>query len=180
MAITAWSANVSLVRSAFRKRLDVASGDGHDADRTALAQQWDAEHCAVATERCARQWSYSGSARHPECVSTLHSSALDRDSASSRGMGVVAIFSMRAVGGIPVARRDAIEVAITREMSFCSASHSRAADWTRVSSTVCRSNVERLITLSTSAVAVCCCSDSAQLVQEPRVLDGDHRLGGEL
>jgi hypothetical protein len=29
-----------------------------------------------------------------------------------------------------------------------------------VPSTVCRSNVERLITFSTSAVAVCCCSDS--------------------
>ena len=27
-------------------------------------------------------------------------------------------------------------------------------------STVCRSKVERLMTLSTSAVAVCCCSDS--------------------
>ena len=33
-------------------------------------------------------------------------------------------------------------------------------DSTSVSSTVCRSNVERLMTLSTSAVAVCCCSDS--------------------
>src|SRR5262249_35620083 len=32
----------------------------------------------------------------------------------------------------------------------------RAADSTSVSSTVCRSKVERLITLSTSAVAVCC------------------------
>ena len=41
-----------------------------------------------------------------------------------------------------------------------SASHSCAADFVSVSSTVCRSNVERLITLSTSAVAVCCCSDS--------------------
>ena len=41
-----------------------------------------------------------------------------------------------------------------------SASHSRAADSTSVSSTVCRSKVERLMTLSTSAVAVCCCSDS--------------------
>ena len=29
-----------------------------------------------------------------------------------------------------------------------------------VSSTDCRSNAERLMTLSTSAVAVCCCSDS--------------------
>ena len=54
-----------------------------------------------------------------------------------------------------------------------SASHSRAADSTSVSSTACRSKVERLITLSTSAVAVCCCSDSAQLVEQPRVLDGD-------
>ena len=33
---------------------------------------------------------------------------------------------------------------------------SRAADLTSVSSTDCKSNVERLITLSTSAVAVCC------------------------
>ena len=43
-----------------------------------------------------------------------------------------------------------------------SASHSRAADFTSVSSTVCRSKVERLMTLSTSAVAVCCCSDSVR------------------
>ena len=49
-----------------------------------------------------------------------------------------------------------------------------------VSSTGCKSNVERLITLSTSAVAVCCCSGFAQLVEQPRVLDGDHRLRGEV
>ncbi len=35
-----------------------------------------------------------------------------------------------------------------------------AADATRVSRTAWRSKVERLITLSTSAVAVCCSSDS--------------------
>ena len=45
-------------------------------------------------------------------------------------------------------------------MPAVSASQSRAADSTSVSSTACRSKVERLITLSTSAVAVCCCSDS--------------------
>ena len=45
-------------------------------------------------------------------------------------------------------------------MAAISASHSRAANSTKVSSTVCRSKVERLITLSTSALAVCCCSDS--------------------
>ena len=40
-----------------------------------------------------------------------------------------------------------------------SARHNSAADATKVSSTFCRSNVERLITLRTSAVAVCCSSD---------------------
>ena len=62
-----------------------------------------------------------------------------------------------------------------------SAAQSRAADLTSVSSTVCRSKVERLITLSTSG------SRSAaerlhsvlQLVQQPGILDGDHRLVGE-
>ena len=61
-----------------------------------------------------------------------------------------------------------------------SASHSRAADSISVSSTVCRSKVERLMTLSTSAVAVCCCKRFAQLVEQPRVLDGDHGLRGEV
>ena len=45
-------------------------------------------------------------------------------------------------------------------MKALSAAHSRAAELTSVSSTGCRSKVERLMTLSTSAVAVCCCSDS--------------------
>src|SRR5260221_8545037 len=45
-------------------------------------------------------------------------------------------------------------------MKPLSASHRWAADDASVSSTVTRSKVERLMTLSTSAVAVCCCSDS--------------------
>src|SRR5215510_8706962 len=45
-------------------------------------------------------------------------------------------------------------------MAAVSASQRCAADSVSVSSTVCRSKVERLITLSTSAVAVCCCRDS--------------------
>ena len=32
------------------------------------------------------------------------------------------------------------------------------------------------MTLSTSAVAVCCCSDFAQLVEQPSVLDGNDSL----
>ena len=60
-----------------------------------------------------------------------------------------------------------------------SASHSRAANSNSVLRTACRSKVERLMTLSTSAVAVCCCSNSAQRAQQPRVLDGDDSLGRE-
>ena len=37
-----------------------------------------------------------------------------------------------------------------------------------------------LMTLSTSAVAVCCCSDLAQLIEQPRVLNRDHGLSGEV
>src|SRR6516162_10734457 len=45
-------------------------------------------------------------------------------------------------------------------MPAISASHRCAADSTSVSSTVCRSKVERLMTLSTSVVAACCCRAS--------------------
>ena len=45
---------------------------------------------------------------------------------------------------------------------------------------------ERLMTFSTSLVAVCCSSDSLQLprprlhlLEQPRILDRDHRLIGE-
>ena len=55
-----------------------------------------------------------------------------------------------------------------------------------MSRTACRSNAERLITFSTSAVAVCCCSASLEfggarlhLLEQPHILDGDHRLVGE-
>ena len=36
------------------------------------------------------------------------------------------------------------------------------------------------MTLSTSEVAVCCSSDSSQFLEQPRVLDGDDGLGGEV
>ena len=36
------------------------------------------------------------------------------------------------------------------------------------------------MTLSTSAVAVCCCRDFAQFVEQPRVLDGNDGLGSEV
>ena len=36
------------------------------------------------------------------------------------------------------------------------------------------------MTLSTSAVAVCCCSRFAQFIEQSRVLDGDDGLGGKI
>ena len=36
------------------------------------------------------------------------------------------------------------------------------------------------MTLSTSAVAVCCCRRFAQLVEQPSILDGDDGLLGEV
>ena len=38
---------------------------------------------------------------------------------------------------------------------------------------------DELMTRSTSAVAVCCSSDSPQFAEQPRVLDGDDGLVGE-
>src|SRR6516165_7396207 len=46
-------------------------------------------------------------------------------------------------------------------MAQLSAAQSRAADSTSVLSTVCRSNLDRLMSLSTSAVALCCSSASS-------------------
>ena len=60
------------------------------------------------------------------------------------------------------------------------------ADSKIVAATVSRSNADLLMTFSTSAVAVCCCSASVRsrvlrlhLVEQPHVLDRDHRLVGE-
>ncbi len=50
--------------------------------------------------------------------------------------------------------------ASSRVIAAISALQSFAADSVSVSRTGCRSNAERLMTLSTSAVAVCCCRDS--------------------
>src|SRR5215813_8366153 len=67
-------------------------------------------------------------------------------------------------------------------MVALSASHSCAADATSVCSTVCRSKAERLITFSTSAVAVCCRNDSdrSSVRWRPGAPDGDDSLGREI
>ena len=72
-------------------------------------------------------------------------------------------------------------------MAAMSARQSRAAESTSVSSTACRSKAERLMTLSTSDVAVCCSSDLLRSwvrwrsSLSSRVFSiRDDRLGGEL
>jgi hypothetical protein len=65
-------------------------------------------------------------------------------------------------------------------MAARSASQSRATDSTSVLSTDLRSNAEWLMTLSTSAVAVCCCSDSRSSLSSRVFSNGDHGLRGEI
>src|SRR5262249_50353006 len=65
-------------------------------------------------------------------------------------------------------------------MAARSARQRRAADSVSVSSTACRSKVERLMTFSMSAVTVCCCRDSRSSFEQAGVLDGDDGLGGEI
>ena len=67
------------------------------------------------------------------------------------------------------------------------ASQMRVAFSSIASNTGSSSPGELEMTFSTSLVAVCCSSDSveivgalAQLVEQPRVLDGDHGLRGEV
>ena len=63
------------------------------------------------------------------------------------------------------------------------ASQMRVAFSSMAWNTGCNSPGELEMTFSTSEVAVCCSSRSsvrAQLVEQPRVLDGDHRLRGEV
>ena len=61
---------------------------------------------------------------------------------------------------VPEHRLIAIDRTLGRANAAISASHKCAADSTSVLRTLLRSKVERLMTLSTSAVAVCCCRDS--------------------
>ena len=56
----------------------------------------------------------------------------------------------------------------------------RTAFSNMVANTGCSSPGELEMTLSTSEVAVCSSRDFAQLVQQPRVLEGDHGLRREV
>ena len=93
------------------------------------------------------------------------------------GCGCSSRYSGKSASAVVSA--SAITIAVGLEDDRHSASQSRAADSSSVSSTGCKSKVERLMTLSTSAVAVCCCRLVAQFVEQPGVLDGDDSLVGK-
>ena len=69
---------------------------------------------------------------------------------------------------------------LSGKMVAPSASHSRTADSTNVSSTACRSKVERLMTFEHVGGGGLLLQRFTQLVEQPRVLDGDHGLGGKV
>jgi GAF domain len=67
-------------------------------------------------------------------------------------LGVPMLKDTELIGAISIFRQD-VRRFTDKQVAALSASHSRAA-------TTCRSKAERLMTFSTSAVAVCCCNDS--------------------
>ena len=83
-------------------------------------------------------------------------------------------------GGAPCMRSVAELVAVVEQTWPNLASQMRVAFSSIAANTGARSPGDVLMTLSTSDVAVCCSSDFTQLVEQPRVLDGDHRLRGEV
>ena len=71
------------------------------------------------------------------------------------------------------------QLAIEAEDQPYCARVSRAARSAMMSNTGCTSVGDSLITFSTSAVAVCRSQRLLRFVEQPRVLDRDHRLVGE-
>ena len=152
-------------------------------------QHGDREHRIAGGRSAAPSCSsYSGSARH---VHDVDGPALEGGAPASASRGrpdhVLLASTGRNSGRDPVVR----DQSGTRRRRSAgdrppSAPARRVAFSTSVWSTGWRSNVERLITLSTSLVAVCCSSATrssslraCQLGEQPHVLDGDDGLVGE-
>ena len=152
-----------------RDQLDLLVGEwphfrarqSQDANRDALAQHWNAEDCAVIAQSLRLD---QGIFRISHYVGDMNDPAFEQRAPDAEprsaligiSSDIIHEFARVAVG----LRHDRTTPSFSRVMVALSASQSRAADSTSVCSTVCKSNVERLMTLSTSAVAVCCWSDS--------------------
>ena len=91
-----------------------------------------------------------------------------------------ALHALGIRGGAPMRRHDAKRRRFGSNRLPNLASQIRTAFASMAWNTGSRSPGDELMTLSTSDVAVCCSSDCAQLVEQPRVLDGDDGLGGEI
>src|SRR5262249_15730756 len=149
-------------------KLDLLVGEGLDSsalendhtDRRSFPYQRNAENGADTGETCPLQESEFGIGLN---IRDMNDAAIDkaRPAALPRSIPTGPSF-------INVTISDEIPKKLTAcEMLPCgllippmSASQRRTADSISASSTVFRSKVERLMTLSTSAVAVCCCRDS--------------------
>ena len=124
----------------------------------AFAHHRHAEDCAEAAQPLPLDEGVVGVRHHVgEYGSTLPSSSarpVTEPRSGSTGIVLTYVheFRRKPVGS----RRERTVPCLCRVIVALSASQSRAADSTSVCSTVFRSNVERLITFSTSAVAVCC------------------------
>ena len=112
-------------------------------------------------QRAARQ-TYSGSARHRECARPCPTQHPARQSSRDpvRGIG------SRRYRSISSSERRVRDKRKTSPSRTQDRARRRAAEFDAgadsVSNTACKSNAERLMTFSTSAVAVCCCSASSR------------------
>src|SRR5262245_20572355 len=97
-----------------RKWLGPLSCDGHDANAASLPEQWDAQHRTIVTERLGSVIVFRIGAH----IRNMHHLGLKRDSSGERvsargnGMSLCIFFQLWRQS---VARRDAIDVAITKE-----------------------------------------------------------------
>ena len=161
-------------------QLSLVQGD--DANLFAIAKE---RHSEIASEannlRRLPIWKVWHRRTHRESESCTFPGRRDRRACPGPARSYEPAMSIAPLGRDAVGRSERIVLTLaTPQDCLAFAPQSRAAASIKVSSTVCRSNAERLMTLSTSAVAVCCWRGFAQLVEQPRVLDGDDGLVGEV
>ena len=186
IAITAWSAKVSIKDDLLRReRFHLQAVDGDSSNQLVALEHRDSERGADRID-VARNITIFGISLD---VGDLHGPSLEAGTrryampSERNRIPINPVLILRAC----VVRRHrpqhlAVEAEDVGRIRLRTAATALSA---MESNTGCKSKAERLITLSTSAVAVCCCSDSADLgarlhlVEQPHVLDCDHRLIGE-
>jgi hypothetical protein len=123
-----------------------------NADPYAFTQQRNAEDGAIATQFRRLRPSVFRVGQH---IGNVNDLAFEQGPAPDFGLDREGHDIFHELGGKPYVSARMNTPPICRAIVALSASQSRAADSTSVCSTALRSKVERLMTLSTSAVAVC-------------------------